>query len=210
MDDESPPEQLDPFRYTPFTPRRLLLVGTGALGVSFLPFWVKWLATVHPDVQVRVALTRSARRFVSEEALAVLSRRAVIRDEWDDQHGVEALHVTIAEWAEAVAVYPATAHFTARFALGLADTPVLLGLQATDAVIGIAPSYPPHAHRSPVLQRHVQTLRALPRVVVQPTIPAVSATTGALDDGSAGYLSQMLSLMEERHSLLARSQRSAP
>lgn len=104
-------------------PRRVLIVGTGALGVAFLPFWINWLGNAHPEDEIRVALTRSALRFVSADAIAVLSGKEVFIDDWSEFSGVDVPHVELARWADLVLVHPATLHFVSRLALGITDTP---------------------------------------------------------------------------------------
>ncbi|MGW4503042.1 peptide terminal cysteine decarboxylase LxmD [Streptomyces sp. NPDC004436] len=178
--------------------RRVLVVGTGALGVAFLPFWINWLKNAHPQTEVRVALTRSALRFVSADAIAVLSGKEVFVDDWTRFSGVEVPHVELARWADLVLVHPATLHFVGRYALGITDTPLLLALQSTGALVGVAPSLPPAAHRSPVVQGHLDVLRARPGVVVAPTIPAVSASTGELEDGGSAPLNELYDLCVAR------------
>ncbi|MFE1286406.1 peptide terminal cysteine decarboxylase LxmD [Streptomyces sp. NPDC058751] len=174
--------------------RRVLIVGTGALGVAFLPFWVNWLKNSFPEMEKRVALTRSARRFVSADAIAVLSGKEVFIDDWSEFSGVDVPHVELARWADLVLVHPATLHFVSRYALGITDTPLLLALQSTDALVGVAPSLPPAAHRSPVVQRHLDVLRSRPGVVIAPTIPAVSASTGEVEDGGSAPLNELYDL----------------
>ncbi|MFF0552715.1 peptide terminal cysteine decarboxylase LxmD [Streptomyces sp. NPDC004311] len=178
--------------------RRVLVVGTGALGVAFLPFWINWLKNAHPQTEVRVALTRSALRFVSADAIAVLSGKEVFVDDWSRFSGVEVPHVELARWADLVLVHPATLHFVGRYALGITDTPLLLALQSTGALVGVAPSLPPAAHRNPVVQGHLDVLRARPGVVVAPTIPAVSASTGELEDGGSAPLNELYDLCVAR------------
>ncbi|MFD3326978.1 peptide terminal cysteine decarboxylase LxmD [Streptomyces sp. NPDC058701] len=174
--------------------RRVLVVGTGALGVAFLPFWINWLRSALPETEVRVALTRSALRFVSADAVAVLSGREVFVDDWSTVSGVDVPHVELARWADLVLVHPATLHFVGRYALGITDTPLMLALQSTAAVVGVAPSLPPAAHRNPVVRGHLDVLRARPGVVVAPTIPAVSASTGELEDGGSAPLNELYDL----------------
>ncbi|MEV8328422.1 peptide terminal cysteine decarboxylase LxmD [Kitasatospora sp. NPDC056731] len=185
--------------------RRILLAGTGALGVAFLPFWINWFRNALPAVELRVVLTRSACRFVSAGAVSALGGREVFVDEWVDaprtggESGPAAPHVELARWPDLVLVHPATQHFVARYALGIADTPLLLALHATDALVGLAPSLPPAAERNPVVQEHLRTLRARPAVVVAPTVPAASAATGDVADGGAAPLTELLALCADRH-----------
>ncbi|UNO41779.1 flavoprotein [Streptomyces sp. MST-110588] len=179
-----------------FTPRRLLLVGTGAIGVTFLPYWVKWMSIVLPDVECRVVVTRSAERFVTREALSAINSSEALLDMWPDEPRTKALHVEWSLWAEAVAVYPATVHFISRLATGMGDTPAMLALQCTQAPIGVAPSLPPGAIDNPVLARHMKELRERPNVCVIPPQPGPSSTTGRDDAYIPPELPKLLRLME--------------
>lgn len=186
----------------PFTPRRLLLFGTGALSVAFLPFWLNWLRLTHPETEVRVAVTRSAERFVSRVALRSLVGGEVLLDAWPDGTGPSGAdqidHVELAAWPDAVAVHPAGLHFLARFAQGAADTPVLMALQCTRAVIGIAPALPPGAEQGPAYRRHVKELDQYDNVLIAPPHPGRSASTGRNDASAAAPLPALLALIERR------------
>ncbi|MFF8987685.1 flavoprotein [Streptomyces globisporus] len=177
---------------------RILVVGTGALGVAFLPFWINWLGNSFPEMEKRVALTRSACRFVSPDAVAVLSGKEVFIDDWNAFSGVDVPHVEIAEWADLILVHPATLNFVGRFALGVADTPLMVALQTTRALVGVAPSLPPGALGSPVVQGHLAALRERPGVVLAPTIPARSARTGEVEDGGSAPLNELYDLCVAR------------
>ncbi|MCX4673515.1 flavoprotein [Streptomyces sp. NBC_01381] len=157
---------------------RLLIVGTGALAVMHLPFWMNWLHVNYPDLDVQLALTRSAERFVSREGLTVMGSREVIADVWPDQPETSALHVRLADWPDAVAVYPAGMDFISRMAAGAANTPVLMALQCTRAPVVIAPSLPPHAELNPALQDNLRRLGERPNTSVAPGQPGRSSTSG--------------------------------
>ncbi|RSS03215.1 phosphopantothenoylcysteine decarboxylase [Streptomyces sp. WAC04189] len=189
--------------------RRVLLVGTGALGVAFLPFWTNWLGNTFPEMEKRVVLTRSARRFVSADAISALCGKDVVTDDWNEAGPGAAPHVELARWPDLVLVHPATMHFVARYALGLTDTPLLCALQSTSALVGMAPSLPPGAQLSPVVQGHLETLRARPGVVVAPTVPAVSASTGETEDGGAAPLSELMGLCVGAYARARRDEEEA-
>lgn len=181
-----------------FTVSRLLLVGSGSLGVSDLPFWIDWLRYAYPRMSQRVVLTRSAERFVTRAALAARAGCDVDVDVWPAEPTWPARHVEWADWAEAIVVYPATFHFVARLALGLADSPALLTAQCTTAVVGLAPALPPGGPTSAGYEMHRAALAKRPNVVVAPPRPAISVTTGRADGWSAAPLPDLLRLVERR------------
>ncbi|HEY9327084.1 MAG TPA: flavoprotein [Streptomyces sp.] len=185
-----------------FQVERLLLVATGALTVSFLPSWVHWLHRSYPSLTTRIVITHSAERFVSRQALGVLSGEAVLRDEWPED-ATAAMHVELAQWAEAAIVFPATMHYTSRLALGLADTPSLLTLQSTTVPIGLAPALPPGIEKNQAFAKHLHDLAQRPNVVIAPSVSAPSATTGQRDTRGSGPLWELMHLVEQRRHVLA-------
>ena len=183
---------------------RLLYIGTGSLTVTHMPFWLNWLSIAYPDLKLRLVVTRSAERFVTRAALAPLAGGGeVLLDVWPERPAPTALHVELAEWAEVVLVYPATLHYLARLAVGLADTPSLLAVQCTTAPVVVAPTLPPGAAASPVYRRHVAALAERPNVRVVPPVPAVSATTGRPDAAAAPPLPDLIAAAEELRARLA-------
>lgn len=178
---------------------KTLLIATGALSVHFLPFWLNWMSTTLPHIDTKVILTRGARRFVRPEAITAVSGSPVILDSWDPENGygpIGAPHVELAEWADAIIVYPASTHYLARMALGLGESPSLLTLRCFAGPIGIAPALPPGIENSPQTEEHLARLRDDPRMVLAPTVPGVSVTTKRVGDGNCVDLPTMLSLLE--------------
>lgn len=183
--------------------RRLLLVTTGTASTAFLPFWLNWLRDGYPDLQVRAAMTASAQRFVTAQTVSLLLGIDVTHDCWPDQARPRALHVELAEWAEASAVFPASAHFITRLALGICDTPVMMALQCTSRPIGLAPSVPPGLEANPVYRAHLKALGRRPNVAICRTIVGRGATTGRNEPGVAAPMWELIRLIEKRRLALA-------
>lgn len=158
--------------------KRMLLVATGSISAAYLPSHLIWLRSWYPDLDIQVVVTRSARRFVSAEALGVLSGRELHHDVWGDgEDAAQPKHVEWWMWADSVLVYPATMHFLARLALGMADTPALLALQCTGSPVVVAPALPPGGWESEVMVRHVKSLRERSNIEVVPPVRGMSITT---------------------------------
>ncbi|WP_223768477.1 flavoprotein [Streptomyces huiliensis] len=176
--------------------RRLLVVVTGSAYAWSTPYWLEWLRMHCPELEVRVVMTRSAERFVTRQAVAARVGGAVAADVWPEDEST-ARHVEWAEWAEAVLVYPATLHFMARLALGLADSPALLAAQSTRAPVALAPALPPGALEGEAVRRHWAALAARPNVVLVPPVPGRSLTTGREDAWVPPPLPEALRLLVE-------------
>ncbi|MGX2996255.1 flavoprotein [Streptomyces sp. JNUCC 64] len=190
--------------------RRLLVVGTGSVTAAHLPFWASWLTANRPAVRTRYALTRTAERFVTRDALVALSGGDVLQDRWPGEPEPRARHVDLAEWPDAVVVVPATLDFLARLALGLGDSPVLLALQCTSAPVALAPALPPGGTRSAAYRDHLRRLSDRPRVTVVPPHPGRSTTTGRLDAWAPAAFPEVLAAVERLRARLAGGAPAAP
>ena len=71
------------------------------------------------DFQVKVIVTESALRFIGKASLEGLTKTQVLMDMFEP--GYEIPHITLAEWADVIVVYPASAATIARLRMGLAE-----------------------------------------------------------------------------------------
>ncbi len=167
-------------RWPPLGMRRLLVVVTGSLHAAFLPRDLAWLRAAYPQLEVQAVLTRSALQFLTETAVGNITGQEAIVDEWPTP-AADAVHVRLQQWAQGIMVYPASFHYVARLALGLADTPSLLAIQCSAAPVVVAPSLPPGGWDNPVTAAHVAALRLRPTIEVLAPMPVHSFTTGRED-----------------------------
>lgn len=156
---------------------KLLHVVTGALSASFAPYWANWVRQQRSDLEVRYLLTPSAERFVTRAALAAVSGAEVGPDTWDDDPS-HALHVELADWADAITVYPASLSYLARVAAGMVDSPSLLTIACTDVPVVLAPALPPGAARGEVYAHHLAAIDRRANVHLVAPHPVTSAAGG--------------------------------
>lgn len=117
--------------------------------------------------QTQCLLTRSAGEFVSPLVLETLSgRRALSALFGPSVSGTE--HIRLARWADLFVVAPASADFLAKLALGLADDLPSTVALATSAPMLIAPAMNTLMWEKPVVQGHLETLRARGARVLDP------------------------------------------
>ena len=167
---------------------RVLVIGTGAVGVCHLPTVVTLLRR-HYGADTAVCLTASARQLVSGQALAVLAERPVIASDWAGAD--RPLHVDWAAWPEVVIVWPATMRFLARCAYGLTgDVPSSI-VVATEAPVFIAPSVASGVIASGPYGRAIESLRRDGRHVVDP-IAGHGVSSWRLTDGACAPLDTVL------------------
>ncbi|WP_239706158.1 MULTISPECIES: bifunctional phosphopantothenoylcysteine decarboxylase/phosphopantothenate--cysteine ligase CoaBC [unclassified Mammaliicoccus] len=108
---------------------------------------------------VRVMLTENAQQFVTPLAFQAISRNHVYTDTFDEKNVSEIQHITIADWADAVIVAPATANTISKLANGLADNMVTSTLLATTAPVFIAPAMNVHMLEHPSIVANMAKLR---------------------------------------------------
>ena len=149
--------------------RKRIVVGmTGGIAAYKVCELVRRLQDEGAEVQV--VMTAGAREFVSATTMQALSGRPVFTDQWGDgtQPGNAMPHINLTRGVDAIVVAPATAHFIAKAAHGLADdllsTLVLARDRATTGLL-VAPAMNVEMWENPATQRNVAQL-ALDGVVL--------------------------------------------
>ncbi len=123
---------------TASTPPRVLVGVTGGIAAYKTPELVRRL--VDRGCQVQVVMTRAAHEFVTAMTLQAVSGRRVRTDLWDRDAEAGMGHIELARWAETVVVAPASAHFMAQLASGLAPDLLSTLCLATRAPLHLAPA----------------------------------------------------------------------
>lgn len=138
---------------------RVVLGLTGAVASMHAPATVQHLQS--RGFEVRVAATDDALRFVRAEALEALTHHPVIDGMWPRDGGaLRVPHIELAEWADVVAIAPASATTIARLAAGDYASVVAAIALATRAPVLVAPSMNPAMFESPPVQRNLERLAA--------------------------------------------------
>ena len=119
--------------------------------------------------EVRVLMTPEAGQFVTPLTLEALSYHPVAAD-WLNPQGRGERHIALAEWAEVIAIVPATANTIAKLALGLADEIVSGTVLASRAPLVLAPAMNDVMLTQQRTQDHLDTLRARRAVIVEPAV----------------------------------------
>src|SRR2546427_3213303 len=117
--------------------------------------------------EVRVLMTPEATRFVTPLTFEAVSDHSVAADWLTPQGGGES-HIKLAEWAEVIAIVPATANTIAKLALGLADEVVSGTVLASRAPLLIAPAMNDMMFTHQQTQDHLAALQSHHAVIVEP------------------------------------------
>ena len=109
--------------------------------------------------EVRVTTTRNALQFVTPLTIETLSQNKLYYDMFDSQRTLEVEHISMAEWADALVVAPATANIIAKFAHGIADDALSTLFLAVKKPVFIAPAMNTNMFENPIVQENLQKLR---------------------------------------------------
>ncbi len=141
----------------PLDGHRLVLASGGAVAASSAPMLAGALVSL--GAEVKVALTRSARRFVEPRALEAITHHPVEVSMWDTPADRPAPHIGLTDWADAVVLAPATATTLSRIARGdCSDLVSAVAVSARCPVL-VAPSMNPRMLAAPAVERNLERLR---------------------------------------------------
>lgn len=108
---------------------------------------------------VRVTATRNALQFVTPLTIETLSQNKLYTDMFDQNRTLEVEHISMAEWADALVVAPATANIIAKFAHGIADDALSTLFLAMTKPVFVAPAMNTNMFQNPVVQENIQLLK---------------------------------------------------
>nr|WP_309099311.1 bifunctional phosphopantothenoylcysteine decarboxylase/phosphopantothenate--cysteine ligase CoaBC [Fredinandcohnia onubensis] len=108
--------------------------------------------------QVKVIMSESAMKFVTQLTFQALSRNDVYFDTFDEKNSAVIAHIDLADWADLVVVAPATANVIGKLANGIADNMITTTLLATTAPVWIAPAMNVHMYDHPAVKRNIEIL----------------------------------------------------
>ena len=144
--------------------RRVLLGVTGGIAAYKAAEVCRLL--VKAGAEVQVVMTRAAREFVAPMTFAALSRNPVSFELFEAAGQGWASHITLARFAEAVIVAPATADFIARVSQGRADDLLSTVVLATKAPVLLAPAMNPSMLLNQVTQENITNLARRPQLQI--------------------------------------------
>jgi phosphopantothenoylcysteine decarboxylase/phosphopantothenate--cysteine ligase len=158
---------------------RLIALGvTGSIAAYKSPELVRLLQAEGADVVA--LLSHSAARFVAPLALEALTRHPVEADVLALLPDGRIGHIVVADSADAIIVAPATAHWLAAMAAGLAGDVITATCLASAAPVVVAPAMDGEMYAHPATQDNVARLRdAFGYAVVEPE-------RGSLASGQTG------------------------
>jgi phosphopantothenoylcysteine decarboxylase/phosphopantothenate--cysteine ligase len=140
-----------------FAGKRIVLGVTGGVAAYKAAELVRLL--VKAGAQVDVVLTKAGSEFIGAATFQALTGRPVWQLLWDERMDNVMAHIDLTRGATAVLVVPATAHFLARLAHGLADDLLTTLCLARDCPLLVAPAMNRQMWENPATQRNMMQLR---------------------------------------------------
>ncbi|MET0068183.1 MAG: bifunctional phosphopantothenoylcysteine decarboxylase/phosphopantothenate--cysteine ligase CoaBC [Candidatus Thiodiazotropha sp.] len=137
--------------------RNIVLGVTGGIAAYKAAMLVRVLRK--SGAEVKVVMTPSAQAFVTPLTFQALSGSPVHTELLDAQAEAAMDHITLARWADLVLVAPASAHFLARLACGMADNLLTTLCLATRAPIAVAPAMNQQMWLNPATQENIHRLQ---------------------------------------------------
>ena len=113
-------------------------------------------------------LTSEATRFVGAVTFSALASEPVQTSLWDEASPIP--HTRLGQNADLVLVVPATAHFLARYAAGLADDLLTATLLATRAPVLVCPAMHTEMWEHPSVRENLATLTQRGVAIVPPAV----------------------------------------
>lgn len=159
----------------PLAGRRIVVGVTGGIAAYKAALLVRTLLTDGADVEV--VMSRGARTFIGPVTFEGLTGRPVRTEVWEDV--ADGTHVSLGRSADAIVVYPATAHTVARLAGGFADDLLTTTALAHEGPLVLAPAMHAEMWSHPATAANIDLLRARGATVVGPA-------TGPLMGGDVG------------------------
>jgi len=137
--------------------RRLLLGVTGGIAAYKVAELARLL--MRNNVEVQVAMTEAATRFVTPATFQALTGKPVVTDLWDASYANNMAHIELSRGADAILIAPASADFIAKLAHGLAGDVLSTACLARNCPLLVAPAMNVEMWENAAMQRNIATLR---------------------------------------------------
>ncbi len=135
--------------------RRVLLGVTGGIAAYKVAELARLL--MRNNVEVQVAMTEAATRFVTPATFQALTGKPVVTDLWDASYANSMAHIELSRGADAILIAPASADFIAKLAHGLAGDVLSTACLARNCPLLVAPAMNVEMWENPAMQRNIAT-----------------------------------------------------
>lgn len=116
--------------------------------------------------EIKVILTKNAKKMVSEIPFHSLSSNIVYHDEFGLKDYIP--HISLSDWADILLIVPATANIIGKMANGIADDLLSTSFMAFNKKVVVAPAMNVKMYNNPILQKNLNTLREIGVSFIEP------------------------------------------
>lgn len=172
---------------------------TGSVSSSLVPYWVNWSRRIYPDLQISVSVTKSAKKFVSVEALNQITEGRAWEDDWNSESYPQDIHNGLIGYTDIISIFPASINTVMQISSGLANSPMQLALQITDLPVVIAKSFP---SENKIIKKNIDyLLSARKNFTLSKELPAYSISKKSWSSQTGFYYPYVL---EESNKILEK------
>lgn len=124
-------------------------------------------ALIKSGAQVKVIMTKSAKEFITPLTLQTLSQNQVYTDMFVPVDKYEMAHITLAEFADAFVIAPATANIIGKIASGIGDDLLSTTIMAQEKPTLICPAMNDKMLANPIVQKNINKLKKFGYAVME-------------------------------------------
>lgn len=174
-----------------------IIIGITASIAAYKAIWlVRSLRKAGAEVQV--VMTPDATAFVTPLTLSTLSNNPVHLEYFDAKTGEWAHHVNLALWADALAIFPATANTLAKMSTGLCDNLLMAVYLSAKSLVFIAPAMDLDMWKHPSTIKNLRTLEEYGHQIIYPGTGELAS--GLVGEGRLAEPEEILQTLNEAFS----------
>ncbi|NBW40850.1 bifunctional phosphopantothenoylcysteine decarboxylase/phosphopantothenate--cysteine ligase CoaBC [bacterium] len=117
--------------------------------------------------EVKAIFSEQAEKFIAPLTFQTITGHPVLSS-WEQEEACGIGHIEYADWADLFVIAPATANVIAKYAAGIADSPLLASLLASRTRVLMAPAMNVNMLSNPATQTNLQILKERGVLFVEP------------------------------------------
>lgn len=125
-------------------------------------------ALIKKGANVQVVMTKNATQFLTPLTFEQLTGRKCLVETFDRNFEIKVEHISLAQWADACLIAPASANVLAKMAHGIADDMLTTTVLACDCPKLAAPAMNTRMYENPATRENLETLRRHGFTLVEP------------------------------------------
>ena len=125
-------------------------------------------ALIKKGANVQVVMTKNATQFLTPLTFEQLTSRKCLVDTFDRNFEIKVEHISLAQWADACLIAPASANVLAKMAHGIADDMLTTTVLACDCPKLAAPAMNTRMYENPATRENLETLRRHGFTLIEP------------------------------------------